>query len=254
MIFDSHFHIIDYRFPIHKNNGFKPEEFKLGEYLHWADILDIRGGVIIPGSYHGFDNTHITETIKEIGKGFVGVAQLKSNVSDDVLFRLESAGIRGLRFNVKRGIYTELGDMLSFAQRVHDLLNWHAEIYPGPGFIDDNFSTLSKFPSLSIDHLGISRDNFRALLRLVEKGAMVKASGFGRVDFNVRTALKQIVDVNPVSLMFGTDLPSTRTSTWFSPENIGMIKDLFDNEISDRILYKNALSFYRMAQFANPDQ
>lgn len=251
MIFDTHFHIIDHRFPINENNGFIPGEFKLAEYLHWTDILDIRGGVIIPGSYHGFDNAHIIQSIKEIGNDYIGIAQLKSNVSDDVLFALDRAGIRGLRFNVKRGIYSDPREMLSFAQRVYELLKWHVEIYPGPGFIDDNLTILTKFPSLSIDHLGVSSDNFSALLRLVQKGVMVKASGFGRVDFDVRKALKQVVDVNPVSLMFGTDLPSTRTFSSFRPENILMIKNIFDDETSDRILYKNALSFYRMARFTD---
>ena len=65
-------------------------------------------------------------------------------------------------------------------------------------------------PRVVIDHLGRTRAGLPALLELVDGGAFVKASGFGRVDHDVPAALRAIAAVNPAALVFGTDLPSTR--------------------------------------------
>ena len=66
---------------------------------------------------------------------------------------------------------------------------------------------LRAVPRLVIDHLGMSRAGLPALLGLVEAGAWVKATGFGRVDHDVPAALRAIAAANPAALMFGTDLP-----------------------------------------------
>ena len=42
-------------------------------------------------------------------------------------------------------------------------------------------------PAVSIDHIGLSKAGFLTLLKLAEKGVRVKATGFGRVDFDVRS-------------------------------------------------------------------
>lgn len=46
----------------------------------------------------------------------------------------------------------------------------------------------------------------------------MKATCFGRVELDVENALKSIYEVNPDSLMFGTDLPSTRAKDLLSME------------------------------------
>src|SRR5699024_10474397 len=76
-------------------------------------------------------------------------------------------------------------------------------------YLRDISSTIEMLPAVSIDHLGLSEEGLPHLLKLVDKGMRVKATGFGRVELNVENALKSIYDVNPDALMFGTDLPST---------------------------------------------
>ncbi len=115
-----------------------------------------------------------------------------------------------------------------------------------PGKLDEIFNTISNLPSVSLDHLGISKSGFQTLLKLVEKGVKVKATGFGRVDFDIESALKDIVSVNPDALMFGTDLPSTRAPKPFRYEDIDLIQDTFDENTCKKILYENAISFYRL--------
>lgn len=82
------------------------------------------------------------------------------------------------------------------------------------------------------------------MLKLVEKGVRVKATGFGRVDLNVEHALTSIYQTNPDALMFGTDLPSTRAKRPFEYGDVELIQQLFDEKAADHILYKNAHHWY----------
>jgi hypothetical protein len=47
---------------------------------------------------------------------------------------------------------------------------------------------LSKLPQIVIDHLGMTQQGLPALLDLVDAGAKVKATGFGRVDIDIPQA------------------------------------------------------------------
>ena len=73
----------------------------------------------------------------------------------------------------------------------------------------------------------------------------MKATGFGRVELNVANALTSIYDANPDALMFGTDLPSTRAPRPFKYEDVQLVQTLFDVQAADKILYSNALDWYR---------
>jgi predicted TIM-barrel fold metal-dependent hydrolase len=53
---------------------------------------------------------------------------------------------------------------------------------------------------------------------------------------------------NPESLMFGTDLPSTRAPRPFDPQDLALIRDSFEEADAERILYSNAARFYGAAQ------
>ncbi len=57
----------------------------------------------------------------------------------------------------------------------------------------------------------------------------VKASGFGRVDFDVTTAMKELYSVNSNCLMFGTDLPSTRSPRPYQDSDIKLVTEVFES-------------------------
>lgn len=107
-------------------------------------------------------------------------------------------------------------------------------------------STIETLPAISIDHLGLSAEGLPHLLRLVDRGVRVKATGFGRVELNVEKALKEIYQANPEALMFGTDLPSTRATRPFETADIELIQGLFNEKEAEEILYKNAYNWYFM--------
>lgn len=244
-IFDSHFHIIDKRFPLLPNNGYLPDEFTCNGYLERTKLFKLKGGAVISGSFQGFDQTYLKDALDKLGPGFAGVTQLPASVSDEEIIELDGIGVRAIRFNVMRGGSESIVHLETLAKRIYDIAGWHVELYIDSSGLSDLFDIISGLPLVSIDHLGLSKKSFRVLLGLVERGVHVKATGFGRVDFDIAHAIKEICLANPDSLMFGTDLPSTRAPRPFRDEDILIITDILDEELVKKVLYKNAISFYR---------
>src|SRR5699024_3404417 len=173
-----------------------------------------------------------------------GVTQLPFTVKDDEILELHNKGIKALRFNVKRGGSEDLSKLDYFARRVYDLVGWHSELYIDAQNLPDIASTIESLPAVSIDHLGLSEAGLPHLLKLVDKGVRVKATGFGRVELDVQNALKSIYAVNPDALMVGTDLPSTRANRPFKFKDVDLIHQLFDEQAASKVLYTNAYQWY----------
>jgi len=244
-LFDSHFHIIDNRFPLLENNGFLPEEFTCADYLGRVKEYQLVGGAIVSGSFQAFDQGYLLDALKTLGQSFVGVTQLPATVSDDELLELHKAGVRALRFNLKRGGSEDVRHLDAFARRVHEVVGWHVELYVDSTELDGLYNALVALPAVSIDHLGLSKEGFGTLLKLVEKGVCVKATGFGRVNFDVRGALTAIYSANPDALMFGTDLPCTRAPRPYTDEDLLLVVETLGDEGARKALCENAIDFYR---------
>ena len=244
-IFDAHFHIIDNRFPLTPNQGYLPDAFDWKMYRDAVARLRVVGGAIVSGSFQAFDQTYLLDALDKLGPRYVGVAQLPAAVTDDELKRLDAAGVRAVRFNVRRGGSAGISDLAGMAQRVYDLLRWHVELYIDSRDLEPIYDTLIKLPRVSIDHLGLSSAGFPTLLKLAERGAQVKATGFGRVDFDVAQAVRDITSANPASLVFGTDMPSTRVERPFQASDIGLVADALGDALAHKVFYDNAVAFYR---------
>lgn len=244
-IFDSHFPIVDRRFPLTPNQGFLPEAFTCADYRERAEPLGIVGGAIVSGSFQGFDQSYLTAALGTMGPSFVGVTQLSPSTSDDEIVHLHEAGVRAVRFNLRRGGPADIDDLEAFARRIYDLVGWHVELYVDANELDGLREMLLDLPAVVIDHLGLSRKGFPALFELVERGVYVKATGFGRLDFEPGPALRKLVKVNPKAVLFGTDLPSTRAPRPFEERDIDRIIEAVGAERAEDVLYHNAVSLYQ---------
>src|SRR5262245_31777737 len=81
-IFDTHFHIIDFRFPVTENQGFMPPSFPVEDYRKRTAGLGIVAGVVVTGSFQNFDTAFMRDALARFGPTFVGVAQLPADVPD----------------------------------------------------------------------------------------------------------------------------------------------------------------------------
>ncbi|MDH3925459.1 MAG: amidohydrolase family protein [Xanthomonadales bacterium] len=246
-IFDAHFHIIDPRFSLVPNRGYLPDRYTINDYRERTKEYDIRGGAIVSGSFQAFDQDYLVDALSRLGPGFVGVTQLPATVSDADILELDKTGVRAIRFNLKRGGSEQVTYLDSMARRVHELAGWHTELYADAQELEDLVTVLMALPAVSIDHLGLSAAGFKILLKLAEHGIRVKATGFGRVDFSVGDALKALYAANPDSLMFGTDLPSTRANRPFSDRDYQLVGEALGGQAAERVFWSNAARFYRVA-------
>ena len=244
-LFDSHLHIIDKRFPLVENNGYMPGEFTCEDYLNQLLSYNLVGGAIVSGSFQAFDQSYLLAALCTLGSHYVGVTQLPVSISDKEIINLDKAGVRALRFNIKRGGSEQVNYLSTMANKVYDMVGWHTELHIDSSNLDSLYSTIMDLPAMSIDHLGLSQAGFKTLLSLVEKGVKVKATGFGRVDFDVSLAIKDIYSANPDALMFGTDLPSTRAPKPYDDRHFNLIADILDDKAAKKVLSTNALQFYK---------
>ncbi len=248
MIFDAHLHIIAPGFDLIPNQGYTPPWFPADDYLAIARPLGVFGGAVVSGSFQGYDQTYLRDALSRLGPSFVGVTQLPRDVPDATILELAGCGVRAVRFNLRRGCSESMEAMEAMARRVFELAHWHIEIYADAQELAPLLPMLNSLPQIVIDHLGLSPEGLPTLSKLVEHGAKVKATGFGRVTLDVAGAVKAIASVNPEALVFGTDLPSTRAQRPFSPADIELIQNELGPELARRVFYENAIALYRPAR------
>jgi predicted TIM-barrel fold metal-dependent hydrolase len=237
-IFDAHFHVIDPRFPLVANQGYLPDPFTVTDYRARVAGLDVAGGAVVSGTFQADDQTYLLDALAQLGDGFVGVANVPSDISDAEVVALADAGVRAYRVNLARG-----GDVaqVALAPRLHALAGWHLEVYLDARDLPELAPKLAVAPRLVIDHLGMSQAGLPALLGLVKDGAYVKASGFGRIDVDPYSALRAIAALNPAAVVFGSDLPGTRARRPFADADLELVAEA----AGERALYENGVALYR---------
>lgn len=243
--FDAHLHIIDPRFPLQASQGYLPPPFTADEYVAAANPLGVVGGAVVSGSFQGFDQGYLLAALARLGPRYVGVTQLPPDATDAEIAALDAAGVRAVRFNLHRGGSAGVDVLESLALRVWELARWHVELYVDARHLPELSPVLARLPRFSVDHLGLSAAGLPHLLDWVGKGALVKATGFGRVDLDIGQALRAIVAINPRALLFGTDMPSTRAPRPFEVADIASVEAALEPAIASRVLWQNALELYR---------
>ena len=244
-VFDAHLHVIDPAHPLIENSGYLPDPFTVADYRARTEGLGIAGGAVVSGSFQGFDQGYLVDALAR-ARPLVrrGDPDPRRRDRPQVL-DLHDAGVRAVRVNVARGGSASLDDLDRLARRVHDLAGWHSELYIDTRAVDDELGErIASLPAVSIDHLGMHADGLPDLLRLVERGVKVKATGFGRVDLDPGTAIRAVLDVDPTALMVGTDLPSTRARRPFQDDDLETIRRALEPDEVSAVFWDNAAAFY----------
>lgn len=249
-IFDSHFHIIDPKFELVENNGFVPDYYTVTDYLDELEEVGLEavGGAVVSGSFQSFDQTYFEEALKQLGDNFVGITQLPFDTMDEELERLHEIGIRGIRFNLYRGFDSTLEEIEELSRRVYELQGWKTEFYVNLAEVEEDLKELIlKLPGASIDHIGMTKMPADQLIEYMVSGVPVRLTDFGRVEYNreeISKLIRELYDANPESLIFGTDLPSTRAAYRFSKADIELIQEVLDEDECEKVFWKNGYEWY----------
>lgn len=248
-LFDAHLHVVDPRFPLVANQGYLPDPFTVADYRARTADLGVVGGAVVSGSFQAHDTRYLLAALADLGPTYVGVAQLPATVTEEEVARLDAAGVRAVRLNVRRGGSETVERLPGLASLVHAVAGWHVEVYVDSRDLRALAPVLGRLPALVVDHLGLSAEGLADLLRLVEGGAHVKASGFGRVDLDVPDALRRIAAVDPGALLVGTDLPSTRAPRPFHDRDLDLVALTLADSLGEAAVraafVDNAVRLYR---------
>ena len=249
-IFDSHFHIIDPQFKLIENNGFVPDYYTTEDYTQELEELGLvaDGGAVLAGSFQGYEQDYFHDALQQLSNQFVGITQLPLDTRDNELKRLNDIGIRGIRFNLYRGLNHTLQEIKEMSLRCFNLYGWKTEFYVDLARLSAELKALIlELPAASIDHLGMTRVSEEVLFEFIQQDIPIRLTGFGRVEYSreeVKGLIRSLYDANPQGLIFGTDLPSTRAKYRFSKDDVELIQEVLNEEECERVFWQNGVEWY----------
>jgi predicted TIM-barrel fold metal-dependent hydrolase len=182
---DCHMHIYDARYPAAPSATLLPPDASVDDYRLLQKRLGSTRNVVVQPSTYGTDNRCTLDAMAKIGPTARGVAVVDTTVSDDELKRLDSLGVRGIRFNLVQAGATTVDMLEPLSKRVSDL-GWHVQIHALGDQIVQIGDTLQRLPSpIVFDHLGriphpagAEHPAFTVISKLIDKGqTWVKLSG-----------------------------------------------------------------------------
>jgi predicted TIM-barrel fold metal-dependent hydrolase len=179
-----------------------------------------RAVFVSPGGY-GRNTRHLADTLARFPDRYRGIALVPDDISDDEIGRLNTLGVRGVRFMSasRGGVLPTISEDVAARVAAH---GWHVQFYPHGADITDFAERLLALPNtIVLDHfasvkaeLGVDQPAMRTLKRMIDTGRVwVKLSGPMRCvpgDFPyaaVTPMARALVAHAPERLVWGSDWP-----------------------------------------------
>jgi D-galactarolactone isomerase len=220
--------------------------------------------VIVTPRNYVVDNSVTLDAIRQFGATARGVAVVKPDVTDAELRRLESGGIRGIRFTVADPSVAVVSiDMIEpLAKRIADF-GWHVQLNMNREQILQNAAMLQRLPvPMVFDHLAylnapesVTHPAYAVIRNLVARGrTWVKLSGayarsrVGPPTYrDVLPVARAFVTAAPDRLVWGSDWPHP-SETERKPDDAALFDLLTtwvpDEKTRNRILVQNPETLY----------
>lgn len=261
---DCHSHVVGppARWPTIPDARYAPEVGPIEDYIAALDVLGIARCVLVQPSIYGSDNGCQLDAMRALGPARArGVAVVEPDIDGAELRRLDAAGMRGLRFNLRSGGLA-LEALEPIAKRIAPL-GWHIQLFTEASVIAQIAPRLRALPvPVVFDHMGVpeiakptAQPGFQALLRLLDGGnAWVKLSGAERLSRqdtgydDVVPFARALIAVAPERTLWGLDWPPSRFFK-VKPQLADWIHQLHqytaDAATLQRILVDNPAALYR---------
>ncbi|GHA18195.1 hydrolase [Devosia pacifica] len=219
---DCHFHVFAEGAPLVTPRSYTPQVETLDGWRRLADTAGIERGVLVQPSVYGQDNSVLLDALASAPDALRGVVVIHPETSPEEFSRLDAAGVRAVRVNLRNKSGLGLEAVPALERRMQPL-GWHFVFQVGPEtltILEDMLPTLS-IPVV-IDHLAFvdptgpdAQKHLARLKRLLETGQVYcKLSapyrlaqaphydGFG-------TFVRALAETNPDRLLWGSDWPHT---------------------------------------------
>jgi len=220
---DCHMHIFGPydRFPLSPGRGYTPPEASIADYRALLETLGLSRTVIVQPSIYGTDNAVTLDAVAALGRDKARAVVVVDDRFDlPALRAMADRGACGVRFNAVSGNGTPLDQLEALGARLA-ALGWHLQLYAHDKELVALEDVLGRLPCpVVIDHMGgvktaeggLDNPGFRALLRLLEKGAWAKLCGYrsssaGPPYADVAGMARAMIAAAPDRCVWGSDWP-----------------------------------------------
>ena len=263
---DSQFHPFGdpLTYPIRQGAAYEMPDATIAEALRMHRILGIERGVIVQSTTYGNDNRILLDALKTAGPGYRGCTVAATlSLSDAEIERLDSAGVRGARFNFLSSVNLATTKD-SFARTVDRAreLGWYIKIQPSENGIVDTIPQIQDIDiPVVIDHMGrpdiiggLASETVLATTQLLKRGnfwVMLsnghKFSRSGAPWNDVVPIAQHYIETAPDRVLWATDWPHPLSKK--QPPNDGDLFDLLfryapDAESRQKILVNNPANLF----------
>jgi predicted TIM-barrel fold metal-dependent hydrolase len=217
---DCHHHIYDSRFPVDPQAALRPGDATVADYRLLENRIGTSRHVVVQPSTYGVDNRCLLDALRQFGAATArGIAVVNPDIADAQLKEMDTAGVRGIRFNLSQSGATTLEMVEPLAKRVARL-GWHIQVNAPAEQIRSAAEIWNRLlVPVVFDHLAHVPEPgdsaYAVVSNLLQRGkAWVKLSGayidstVGPPTYADRTAIaKAYVKQAPERLVWGTDWP-----------------------------------------------
>lgn len=219
---DCHMHIFGPydRYPLSPGRGYTPPEASIAMYREMLATIGLQRTVVVQPSVYGTENAVTLDAVAALGRDRARAVVVVDESFDLAALRaMGERGACGVRFNAVSGNGTPLEQLEALAGKLA-ALGWHLQLYAHAGEMVALEPVLARLPCpLVIDHMGgvkaaeggVANPGFRALIRLLERGAWAKLCGYrssgGAPYADVAAMARTMIAAAPERCVWGTDWP-----------------------------------------------
>jgi 2-pyrone-4,6-dicarboxylate lactonase len=264
---DAHCHVFGPGdvFPYAPERKYTPCDAPKEKLWQLRDYLGFERNVIVQATCHGADNRALVDALRASNGRARGVATVKQDVTDAELLELDTAGVRGVRFNfVKRLVDTTPRDtLLAIAERIKPL-GWHIVIYFEAQELPELYDFFTSLPTtVVVDHMGrpdvtqsVDGPEFELFLKLLREhrnfwskvSCPERLSKTGPDAYeDVIPFAQRVVESFPDRVLWGTDWPHPNMKSHMPDD--GKLVDFIPRiartpELQRKLLVDNPLALY----------
>ncbi|NNC66101.1 MAG: amidohydrolase family protein [Gammaproteobacteria bacterium] len=264
---DAHCHVFGpgELFPYAPQRKYTPCDASRDELVALREYLGFSRNVAVQATCHGADNRALVDALLNSAGTMRGVASVTPDISDAELEALDSAGVRGVRFNfVKRLVDTLPREPLGALAKRIEPLGWHIVIYFEAQELPELYDFFASLPTtVVVDHMGrpdvsqpIDGPEFGLFLKLLREHdhfwskvtCPERLSQSGPPDYSdVVPFGRRIIEEFPDRVLWGTDWPHPNMKSHMPDD--GKLVDFIPKiaptaELQHKLLVDNPMRLY----------
>ena len=264
---DAHCHVFGpaNKFPFAPERKYTPCDASKEQLFKLRDFLGFERNVIVQASCHGTNNDALEDALLSSNNLARGVAVVSPDITETDLKRLDTAGVRAVRFNfVKRLVDNTPREVFqNIAQKIATL-GWHIVVYLEAQDLEELIPFLKSLPTdIVFDHMarpdvskGTNSKEFNLFRKLMENEKFwcktscperLSKSGPKTNYADVKPFMKLLIENYSERVLWGTDWPHPNMKSHMPDDGIlvDILKEIaVKSEIQKKLLVDNPSKLY----------